>query len=208
MDQKAMYKLTYGLFVLTARENNRDNGCIINTAIQITSVPNQLSICVNKANYTHDMILKSGEFTVSVISQQASFDLFEHFGFWSGRDVDKFAGYKECKRGSNGIYYVTAGTNAYLSVNVNKTQDLGSHTMFIGEITDMEVLSNAASASYEYYQNHIKKPFTSAKKAETGKVIWRCTVCGYEYEGEELPEDFLCPICHHPAADFEKIIVN
>ena len=156
MDKKAMYKLSYGLFVLTAREGEKDNGCIINTAIQAASEPNQMSICVNKANYTHDMVMRTGEFTVSIISQKASFDLFKHFGFQTGREVDKFAGYSACNRGTNGVYYVTEGTNAYISVKVNKTEDLGSHTMFIGEITDMEVLTEDSSATYEYYMNHIK----------------------------------------------------
>lgn len=156
MDKKAMYKLSYGLFVLTARESEKDNGCIINTAIQAASEPNQLSICVNKANYTHDMIERTGKFTVSVLSQNAQFELFKHFGFQSGRNTNKFESFRKCTRGENGIYYITEGTNAYISVTVNKTEDLGSHTMFIGEITDMEVLSDFASVTYEYYQNNIK----------------------------------------------------
>ena len=121
MDKKAMYKLSYGLFVLTAKDEEKDNGCIINTAIQASSMPNQLSICVNKANLTHDMIVKTGKFTVSVISQDAGFDLFKHFGFQSGKDVDKFKNFEKCKRGENSIYYITEGTNAYISVNVSKT---------------------------------------------------------------------------------------
>lgn len=151
-----MYKLSYGLFVLTARESEKDNGCIINTAIQAASEPNQLSICVNKANYTHDMIERTGKFTVSVLSQNAQFELFKHFGFQSGRNTNKFESFRKCTRGENGIYYITEGTNAYISVTVNKTENLGSHTMFIGEITDMEVLSDFASVTYEYYQNNIK----------------------------------------------------
>ena len=206
MDKKAMYKLSYGLFVLTAKEGEKDNGCIINTAIQAASTPNQMSICVNKANYTHDMIMRTGEFTVSVISQRASFDLFKHFGFQTGREVNKFADFTACNRGQNGIYYITEGTNAYISVKVAKTEDLGSHTMFIGEITDMEVLSGDASATYEYYMNYIKPKPQEAGKTEDGQTIWRCTICGYEYVGEELPEDFICPLCKHPASDFEKVI--
>ena len=206
MDKKAMYKLSYGLFVLTAKEGEKDNGCIINTAIQAASTPNQMSICVNKANYTHDMIMRTGEFTVSVISQRASFDLFKHFGFQTGREVNKFADFTACNRGQNGIFYITEGTNAYISVKVAKTEDLGSHTMFIGEITDMEVLSGDASATYEYYMNYIKPKPQEAGKTEDGQTIWRCTICGYEYVGEELPEDFICPLCKHPASDFEKVI--
>ena len=205
MDKKAMYKLSYGLFVLTAKEGDKDNGCIINTAIQAASTPNQISICVNKDNYTHDMIQKTGEFTVSVISQEATFELFKHFGFRSGRDVNKFEDFKACSRGSNGIYYITKGTNAYISVKVEKTEDLGSHTMFIGTITDLEVLSDAPSATYEYYMNNIKPKPEAVGKTSDGKTVWRCKICGYEYVGEELPEDFICPICKHPAADFEKV---
>ena len=206
MDKKAMYKLSYGLFVLTAKEGEKDNGCIINTAIQAASTPNQMSICVNKANYTHDMIMRTGEFTVSVISQRASFDLFKHFGFQTGREVNKFSDFTACDRGQNGIYYITEGTNAYISVKVAKTEDLGSHTMFIGEITDMEVLSGDASATYEYYMNYIKPKPQEVGKTGDGQTIWRCTICGYEYVGEELPEDFICPLCKHPASDFEKVI--
>ena len=208
MDKKAMHKLSYGLFVLTAREDGKDNGCIINTAIQAASEPNQLSVCVNKSNYTHDMIAKTGEFTVSVISQAADFELFKHFGFCSGKDTDKFLDYDSCLRGENGIYYITEGTNAYFSVKVDKTQDLGSHTMFIGEITDMKVLSSTASATYEYYQNSIKPKPKAVGTTDDGQTIWRCSICGYEYVGEELPEDYICPICKHPASDFEKINKN
>ena len=203
MDKKAMYKLSYGLFVLTAKEADKDNGCIINTAIQAASEPNQLSICVNKQNYTHDMVKRTGEFTVSVLSQNADFGLFKHFGFQSGRDVNKFENFTQCSRGANGIYYITEGTNAYLSVKVKKTEDLGSHTMFIGEITDMEVLSEAPSVTYDYYLNNIKPKPQAVGTAEGGQTIWRCTICGYAYVGEELPEDFICLICTPPASDFE-----
>ena len=205
MDKKAMYKLSYGLFILTAREGEKDNGCVINTAIQAASTPNQISVCVNKANFTHDMIMRTGAFTVSVISQKASFDLFKHFGFQSGKDVNKFADFKDCKRGENGIFYITQGTNAFISIKVEKTEDLGSHTMFVGEITDMEVLSDDTSATYEYYMNNIKPKPEAVGKTADGKTIWRCKICGYEYVGEELPDDFICPICKHTAADFEKI---
>lgn len=205
MDRKAMYKLSYGLFVLTTKVGEKDNGCIINTAIQAASEPNQISICVNKANYTHDMIMDSKEFTVSIISEKASFDLFKHFGFQTGKEVDKFANYDKCNRGNNGLYYITEGTNAYISVKVTKTEDIGSHTMFIGEITDMEVLDEAASATYAYYMSNIKPKPEAVGKTQDGKTVWRCKICGYEYVGEELPEDYICPICKHPASDFEKV---
>lgn len=205
MDEKAMFKLSYGLFVATAREADKDNGCIINTAIQAALTPNQLSICINKSASTHDMIQRTGLFTISVLSQKADFELIKHFGFQSGRDVDKFENYKSCRRGNNGIYYITEGTNAYISVKVEKTEDLGSHTMFIGKVTDMEVLSEVPSATYEYYLNHIKPKQQITETSSGGQTVWRCIVCGYEYVGEELPEDFICPLCKHPASDFEKI---
>jgi rubrerythrin len=154
------------------------------------------------------MIVKTGKFTVSVISQDAGFDLFKHFGFQSGKDVDKFKNFEKCKRGENSIYYITEGTNAYISVNVSKTEDLGSHTMFIGEITDMEVLSETPSVTYDYYLKNIKPQPENVGTTTDGKTIWRCTICGYEYVGEELPEDFVCPLCKHPASDFEKIIIK
>jgi flavin reductase (DIM6/NTAB) family NADH-FMN oxidoreductase RutF/rubredoxin len=205
MNKKAMYKLSYGLFVLTAKEGEKDNGCIINTAIQAASAPNQLSICVNKANYTHDMICRTGVFTVSVLAQNAGFELFKRFGFQSGRDTDKFAGFEKTVRGANGILYITEGTNAYISVKVEKTEDLGSHTMFIGEITDMDVLGETPSVTYDYYLNEIKPKPEAVSTTSDGQTVWRCKICGYEYVGEELPDDFICPLCKHPASDFEKV---
>lgn len=200
-----MYKLSYGLFVLTSKDGDKDNGCIINTAIQAASSPNQLSICVNKANYTHDMIVKSKTFNISTISEAADFELFKHFGFQSGKDVNKFDGYQHFNRSQNGITYITAGTNSFISVKVDKIIDLGSHSMFIGEITDIELLSDDKSATYEYYLNNIKPKPEEVGKTDDGQTIWRCTICGYEYIGEQIPDDFICPICKHPASDFEKI---
>ena len=201
MDKKAMYNLSYGLFVLTARRGDKDNGCIINTAGQVTSAPNRISITVNKENFTHDMIRDTGKFNVSILSEKADFSLFRHFGFQSGGTADKFADYSACERSANGLYYITEGTNAYISAAVEQTVDLGTHTMFIAAVEDMEVLSREPSATYAYYQSSIKpKPETKAEK-----TVWRCTVCGYVYEGEELPADFICPLCKHPASDFEKV---
>lgn len=203
MDKKTMYKLTYGLFVLTSASEGKDSGCIINTAGQVTSEPNRISITVNKSNFTHDLVKESGKFNISILSEAASFDTFKHFGFQSGRDVDKFADYTECKRSANGLYYVTAGTNGYISAVIEQSVDLGSHTMFIAAVEDMEVLSDVPSATYAYYQSDIKpKP----EKVAAGKSVWRCTVCGYVYEGEDIPADFICPLCKHPASDFEKVM--
>lgn len=203
MDKSTMYKLTYGLFVLTSAYEGKDNGCIINTGSQVTSEPNRISIAVNKSNFTESLIQKSGKFNLSILSEDASFETFRHFGFQSGRDTDKFAGYESCRRSENGLCYITAGTNGYISASVEQAIDLGSHTLFIASVTDMEVLSETASATYAYYQSSIKpKPTQNA----TGKTVWRCKVCGYTYEGEELPADFICPLCKHPASDFEKVV--
>lgn len=205
MDKEAMYKLSYGLFVLTANEGGKDNGCIINTGMQLTTEPNRIAFAVNKANYTHDMIKNTRKLTISVISEEADFELFKRFGFQSGRDVDKFEGFAQCERGANGVYFINKGTNAYISAWVQETVDLGSHTLFIAQVTDMHVLSDVPSATYAYYQTNIKpKPEKKGTTAD-GKTIWRCTVCGYEYVGDELPADYICPICKHPASDFEKV---
>ncbi len=205
MDPKAMYRLSYGLFVVTANRDGKDNGCITNTAQQVTTEPNQITIAVNKNNYTHDMIVDTGKFTVSVISEEADFELFKHFGFQSGRDVDKFADFTDCRRAENGTMIVTKGTNAYLSAQVVSTVDLGTHTLFIAKVTDLDVLSDAASATYDYYQKHIKPKPEAVGKTKDGQTVWRCRICGYEYVGEELPDDFICPICKHPKSDFEKV---
>lgn len=201
MDNKAMFKIGYGLYILTAKDGEKDNGCVINTAIQVTSTPNRISVTVNKQNYTHDMIMKTGVFNISILSEKATFDVFKHFGFQSGRDVDKFADYKDATRSENGLYYVTGDTNAYISGKVINTLDLGTHTMFIADVTDAEVLADVPTTSYDYYQKNIK-PKPEAPKKVTGYV---CKICGYIYEGDPLPEDFICPICKHGAADFEKI---
>lgn len=202
----AMHRLSYGLFVVAAKDADKMNGCITNTAIQVASDPDKIAVAVNKANYTHDMILKTGEFNISVISEEADFGLFKHFGFQSGRDVDKFADYADCKLSENGLPYIIKGSNAYFSITVNQTVDLGSHTLFVGTIDAMEVLSAAPSATYTYYQKNIKPKPEVVGKTPDGQKVWRCIICGYEYVGEELPKDFICPICKHPASDFEKVV--
>ncbi len=196
----AMFKFSYGLFVLTSAENGRDNGCIINTAIQVTAEPKQVSVCVNKSNYTCSMIERTKAFNLSVISEEADFDLFRHFGFQSGETVDKFADYPHAERAENGIVYVNKATCALISVKVKETVDLGTHMMFIGEVTEEKVLSEAMPATYQYYFDHIKP------QPEKPKVKgFVCKICGYVYEGETLPPDFVCPLCKHGAEDFEPL---
>ncbi len=203
-NSKAMYALSYGLFVLSTRLGEKDNGCIINTGMQVTTEPNRVVFTVNKGNYTHDMLLESKRFTLSVLSEEADFSLFQRFGFQSGREADKFAGLEEAVRGENEVLRPTQGVNAWISGWVVSTMDLGTHTLFLADVVDGDVISKAPSATYAYYQTHIK-PRAQAPKEADGKKRWVCRVCGYIYEGEALPEDFICPICKHPASDFEEM---
>ncbi len=200
MDKRAFYNITYGLYLLTARENGKDNGCIINTAIQTANEPARVSISVIKENLTCDMIAHTGMFNVSAIISTAKFDLFRHFGMQSGRDTDKFTDFTDVKRSENGVYYLTQASNMYLSVKVTEQHDLGSHILFIGEVTDGEVLSSDASCTYAFYQSDIKP-----KVQISGKKQWVCSVCGYVYEGDEVPEDFLCPLCNHDREAFTLV---
>ncbi len=202
-NDKAMYALSYGLFILTARQGEKDNGCIINTAMQVTTEPNRLVITVDKKNYTHDMVKATGRFTLSILSEKADFSLFRRFGFQSGRDVDKFAGFPHTRRGEDGVLYVTEGVNAWLSCRVVSTLDLGTHTLFLADVEGGDMLSSDPSATYAYYHAHIKPAPQAAPAGETKK--WVCKICGYVYEGDELPADFICPICKHPASDFEPM---
>ena len=203
-----MFKIPYGLFVITTKCEDRDNGCISNTFAQVTSSPVQVCVSLSKDELTCELIEKSKIFTASIISQKADFSLFKHFGFQSGHKVDKFCDYEQCKRVDNGTLAVTDGTNAYISVKVTRTVDLGSHMMFIGEVTEMKTINDVPSATYSYYQEHIKSAPAPASSSEKGHTVWRCKVCGYEYSGDELPADFICPVCKHPASDFEKVEIT
>ena len=200
MNTSALFKIGYGLYVLTANEQGKDNGCIVNTVMQITSDPCQIAVCVNKNNYTCEMIQRTRKFNVSVLAEGVNFETFKNFGYQSGRDVDKFANFYDTKRANNGVLYVTKNTNAYFSAWVQQEIDLGTHIMFIAQLVEAEVLSETPTVTYDFYQKNIKpKPQPTEKKG------WRCKICGYIYEGENLPSDFICPICKHGAVDFEQI---
>lgn len=201
VDQNALFKLSYGLFVLTAKDGDKDNGCIINTVTQLTDTPKRLTIAVNKANYTHDMILKTGQFNVSVLTEAVPFKIFQHFGFQSGRDVDKFAD-MEYARSANGLAYIPQYSNACISGKVIDALDYGTHTLFVAEITEAVVLSEDASVTYTYYFEHIKPKPQQLEEKKKGFV---CKICGYVYEGDELPADFICPLCKHGVEDFEPL---
>lgn len=209
MDNEVMFKLSYGLFVLTSKANDKQTGCIVNTVMQQTASPNRISVTVNKNNFTADVIKESGKFTVSVIDESADFSLFENFGFKSGRDTDKFEDVSDKAVDGNGIYYITKGTNSFISANVVEMKDLGTHIMFIADVVGGEVLSGNASMTYSYYFENVKpKP----KKVESKAKVWVCKICGWIYDEEktgipfeELPDDFICPLCKHPKSDFELL---
>ena len=200
MNTNALFKIGYGLYILSCHENGKDNACIVNTVMQITSNPCKIAICVNKNNHTCKMIKNTRKLNISVLDEEAEFEIFKHFGYQSGKDVDKFLNFIHTKRTPNGVLYVTKNTNAYLSAWVQEEIDLDTHIMFIAQLVEAEVLSEKPTVSYDYYQKNIKpKPEKTATKG------WRCKICGYVYEGENLPSDFICPICKHGAIDFEKI---
>ena len=202
VENASLFKFSYGLFVLTAKEGNRDNGCIINTAGQVTDNPKRISITVNKQNLTHDMIAATGLFNLSVLSEDATIGTFRQFGYVSGRtEPNKFGGLPEL-RTVNGLRYVTEGTNAVISGKVIQSVDCGTHTLFVAEVTEARTLTAVPSATYAYYFEHIKPKPQPAAQEKKGFV---CKLCGYVYEGETLPEDFVCPLCKHGAADFEPL---
>ena len=202
LDLNTMFKISYGLFVLSAKEGEKDNGCIVNTVAQITSNPCRISVAVNKLNYTHDMILRTGLFTVSILTESAPFGVFKQFGFSSGKDTDKFGEPGRIPRAANGIRYLPEYTNGIVSAKVCETFDYGTHTLFVADVTEAFRLSDEPSVTYQYYFDHIKsKPLPLPEK----KKGFVCKICGYVYEGETLPEDIVCPLCKHGAADFEPL---
>lgn len=200
VDSKVLNTLSYGLYVLTAKDGKRQTGCIINTPCQVASSPLLVSISVNKQNYTKDIIEETGVFNLSVLSEEASFDTFKRFGFQSGRNTDKFAGFSAYELADNGVAYVTEGVCTYLSGKVVASYDMGSHMLFIAEVTGGGTVSSAAPATYAYYHANIKP-----KKTEEKKKGFVCSICGYVYEGDTLPNDFVCPICKHGPEAFEPI---
>ena len=214
MNEKVINKLSYGLFVCTAKEGDKDNGCIINTVMQVTADPLRIMVAINKLNYTHDMVMRTKKCHISIISEDAKFDLFKHFGFQSGKDVDKFSttsgqwmadNMNFCITTPNDVKCITKGTNGHISLYVENTLDLETHTLFICRVVDGEVLSDVPSATYDYYHKHIKEDMQKVGTTPEGATIWRCKICGFEYVGDELPADYICPLCKHPASDFEKV---
>ena len=198
LDPKAMFKIGYGLYVITSNDGKKDNACIVNTVSQLTDTPLRVAVNINKMNYTHDIVKKSGVLNVNCLNNEAPFSVFQKYGFVSGKDVDKFAG-EEVMRSENGLVVLSNYINAFISLKVDNYIDLGTHGMFICSITESKIINNIETMSYSYYQNNVKpKPDTEKKKG------YVCKVCGYVHEGD-LPDDFICPLCKHGAADFEEI---
>ncbi len=198
-DMSALFNIGYGLYVITSNDGNRDNGLIVNTVSQLTDSPNRIAVTINKKNYSHHVIKNTGIMNVNCLSTDAPFALFETFGFKSGRNVDKFAGMTPL-RSDNGLAFLPRYINSFMSLKVENYIDLDTHGMFICSITEARVISDSETMTYSYYQQHVKpKPETEGKKG------FVCKVCGYVYEGDELPEDFICPLCKHGAQDFEPI---
>lgn len=198
-DYTALFKIGYGLYVVTSNDGTKHNGLIVNTVSQVTDSPNRVAVCINKANYSHHVIKQTGIMNVNCLSTEAPFKVFQNFGFQSGRTVDKFADW-EPLRSDNGLVFLPRYINAFMSLKVEQYVDLDTHGMFICTVTEARVLSNVETMTYNYYQSNVKpKPETEGKKG------FVCEVCGYIYEGDELPDDFICPLCKHGAADFVPI---
>lgn len=201
MDKEAIFHLTYGLYLLTAREDGKDYGCIINTAVQVSDNPDRIAISLFKGHKTHEILKRTERFNVSVITKTAPFQLFRRFGMQSARDVDKFDGFTHMGRGTDMLPYLNRDCSAYLTGHVTDQIDLGSHTLFVARVIDGKVLNPDPPCTYAYYRSDIKpKP-----QPERQVPQWECTVCGYLYEGEEVPDDFICPLCKHGKEDFVKI---
>ena len=201
IENTSFFKISYGLYLVSAKDE-KDNACIINTAQQVTDMPKKISITVNKANYTHDMILKTKKFNLSVLTEETPFTVFERFGFHCGRNVNKFESTEGFARSSNGLLYMTDTSNAFISATVTETVDCGTHTLFIATVDESKTLSDKASVTYDYYFKHIKPKPKAADEKKKGFV---CKICGYFYEGETLPPDFICPLCKHGVQDFEPV---
>jgi flavin reductase (DIM6/NTAB) family NADH-FMN oxidoreductase RutF len=198
-DLTALFNIGYGLYVVTSNDGKKDNGLIVNTVTQVTNTPNRIAVTISKANYSHEIIKRTGIMNVNCLTTEAPFRVFEVFGFQSGREVNKF---RDCEplRSENGLVFLPRYINSFMSLKVEQYVDLGTHGMFVCAVTEARVISKVETMTYTYYQNNVKpKPITDGKKGHV------CKICGYVYEGDPLPDDFICPLCKHGAADFEPI---
>lgn len=201
IDEKALFNIGYGLYVVTTNDGTKDNGLIVNTVMQITNTPNRIAVAINKQNYSYQVVKDTQIMNINCLTEEAPFSIFQTYGFQSGRDVNKFED-SELPRSENGLLYVTRFVNSFMSLKVENYFDLDTHGLFICTIEESKVLSAVPTMTYTYYQQNVKPkpaPETAAKKG------YVCKVCGWVYEGNELPADIVCPICKHGASDFEKI---
>ena len=222
MNEKALFQIGYGLYLVAANENGKDNACIVNTVMQVTQNPIRLLVSVSNQNLTHDMIKNTGKLTVSVLTEKTPFSVYSHFGYQSGKKVDKFEDYEDVTRCANGCYRLNRNSSAYFCGTVCDSFVLDTHTMFLVDVTDADIVSSQEPVTYDFYQKYVKQPYKPAvKKTDVaanndgtnpasaegaGKTnAYVCKICGYVYEGESLPEDYICPICKHGASDFEKL---
>ena len=199
IEKRALFKIGYGLYVVTSNDGRKDNGLIVNTVVQVTDSPNRIVVCINKQNYSHDVIKQSGIMNVNCLSTDAPFEIFQRFGFQSGKEIDKFEDF-EPFHSDNGLPVLPKYINAFMSLKLEQYIDLGTHGMFICSVSEAKYISNLQTMTYDYYQSNVKpKPNVEKKKG------YVCKVCGYVYEGDELPDDFVCPTCKHGASEFEPI---
>lgn len=223
MNQNALFQIGYGLYLVAANENGKDNACIVNTVMQVTQNPVRLLVSVSNQNLTHDMIKNTGKLTVSVLTEKTPFAVYSHFGYQSGKKADKFEDFEDVTRCANGCYRLNRNSSAYFCGTVSESFVLDTHTMFLVEVTDADIVSSQEPVTYDYYQKYVKQPYkpamkkseavntegtknTSAEGADETKTnAYICKICGYVYEGETLPEDYICPICKHGVSDFEKM---
>lgn len=230
MNEKALFQIGYGLYLVAANENGKDNACIVNTVMQVTQNPIRLLVSVSNQNLTHDMIMNTGKLTVSVLTEKTPFSVYSHFGYQSGKKVDKFEDFEDVTRCANGCYRLNRNSSAYFCGTVSESFTLDTHTMFLVEVTDADIVSSQTPVTYDFYQKYVKQPYKPATKQKDGTGTkngvgngssgtettasegtgtttnsYVCKICGYVYEGEYLPEDYICPICKHGASDFEKL---
>lgn len=228
LNQNALFQIGYGLYLVAANENGKDNACIVNTVMQVTQNPIRLLVSVSNQNLTHDMIKNTGKLTVSVLTEKTPFSVYSHFGYQSGKKVDKFEDFEDVTRCANGCYRLNRNSSAYFCGTVCDIFVLDTHTMFLVDVTDADIVSTQTPVTYDFYQQQVKQPYkpvvnkvagqsneagegsnTNEKNADgtegTKTNSYVCKICGYVYEGESLPEDYICPICKHGAADFEQL---
>ncbi len=222
LNQNALFQIGYGLYLVAANENGKDNACIVNTVMQVTQNPIRLLVSVSNQNLTHDMIKNTGKLTVSVLTEKTPFSVYSHFGYQSGKKVEKFEDFEDVTRCANGCYRLNRNSSAYFCGTVCDSFVLDTHTMFLVDVTAADIVSSQTPVTYDFYQKYVKQSYkptvkktgaetkneagdNSVKAEEKKTNSYVCKICGYVYEGDSLPEDYICPICKHGAADFEKL---